>query len=173
MQKKLSFGLFAAALAAMAICLQPRAASANIGPTVLPPASTACPTGQERQQALARMRDTIARAESIDKARALALAPTDAAIGALSKARMIMPLSRDLRLAHAKLADARSRIEAADTPDQVADELMILAGLDNDKAAHLQIGDRGCNYSTGEIIAIVLGLILGIIPGVILLILLC
>jgi hypothetical protein len=31
----------------------------------------------------------------------------------------------------------------------------------------------GCDYSTGEIIAIVIGFILGIIPGIILLIVLC
>ena len=48
-----------------------------------------------------------------------------------------------------------------------------LAGLDNDRAAHVNIGSGGCDYSTGELIAIVIGLILGIIPGIILLVVLC
>jgi hypothetical protein len=40
-------------------------------------------------------------------------------------------------------------------------------------AAHVNIGSGGCDYSTGELIAIVVGLILGIIPGIILLVVLC
>jgi hypothetical protein len=101
--------------------------------------------------------------------------PTVAAIGALKNARSIMPLSEDLRLAEARLADTHSRIEAANTPQQVANEFsgMMLAGLDSDKAASLKVGKVGCSYSTGEVIAIVVGLILGIIPGLILLIVLC
>ena len=50
---------------------------------------------------------------------------------------------------------------------------MMLAGLDNDRAAHVSVGKASCDYSTGETIAIVLGLILGIIPGLILLVVLC
>ena len=63
----------------------------------------------------------------------------------------------------------------ASSQEQVADEFsgMMLAGLDNDSAAHVSVGKASCNYSTGETIAIVLGLILGIIPGLILLVLLC
>ncbi|MFZ2404634.1 MAG: hypothetical protein WAW41_05820, partial [Methylobacter sp.] len=58
---------------------------------------------------------------------------------------------------------------------QVADAFsgMMLAGLDNDSAARVTAGNASCNYSTGEIIAIVVGLILGIIPGLILLVVLC
>ena len=54
-----------------------------------------------------------------------------------------------------------SRIEAADTPRRVADEFsgMMLAKLDNDKAATLKVGKTRCNYSTGEVIDIVVGLL--------------
>jgi hypothetical protein len=63
----------------------------------------------------------------------------------------------------------------ASSPTQVADEFsgMMLAGLDDDSAARVSAGSVGCNYSTGELIAIVVGLILGIIPGLILLVVLC
>ena len=63
----------------------------------------------------------------------------------------------------------------AQSQAQVADQFsgIVVAGLDNDRAAHLGIGGASCNYSTGEIIAIVIGLILGIIPGLILMALLC
>jgi hypothetical protein len=134
-----------------------------------------CSTGSAQNPELIRLRDDISAAGSVDKARILALAPTSDAIDALSNARIVMPFSEDLRLAETRLSDGRSRIEAADTPDEVADEFsgMMLAGLDNDRAANLNIGKVGCNYSTGEVIAIVVGLILGILPGLILLIVLC
>lgn len=76
---------------------------------------------------------------------------------------------------NATSVNTHSRIETTNTPDQVVNEFprMMLAGLDNDKAASLKIGKVGCSYSTGEVIAIVVGLILGIIPGLILLIVLC
>ena len=132
-------------------------------------------SGQEQHPDLVRLRDKISGAGSLNEARTLALTPTAAAIYALNNARSIMPFSEDLRLAETRLADTRSRIETANTPRQVADEFsgMMLASLDGDKAASLKVGKHACNYSTGEVIAIVVGLILGIIPGLILLIVLC
>jgi len=69
-----------------------------------------------------------------------------------------------------KFADATNA-----TPKQVADEFsgMTLAGLDDDRLIHAKVGGHGCSYSTGETIAIVIGLILGIIPGLVLLVVLC
>lgn len=86
-----------------------------------------------------------------------------------------MPFSDDLRAAENRLNNARSRILLASSQEQVADEFsgMMLASLDDDNAAQVGIGKVSCNYSTGEVIAIVVGLILGIIPGLILLIVLC
>jgi hypothetical protein len=124
---------------------------------------------------LARLRRDISAAGTLAEARSLALAPTDEALGALRNARSILPFNEDLRLAETRIGDARSRMEQAGTPDQVADEFsgLMVAWLDDDKAAEVDVGDAGCNYSTGEIIAIVIGLILGIIPGLILLVVLC
>jgi hypothetical protein len=138
-------------------------------------AAVACLSGLMRHPGLAHLRDEISEADSLDEARKLALAPTSDAIDALDNARIIMPFNEDLRLAETRLSDARSRIEAADTPEQVSDEFygIMLAGLDSDQAAQVNVGKVGCNYSTGEVIGIVVGLILGIIPGLILLIVLC
>lgn len=124
---------------------------------------------------LEELRSAIATADNIDQAKIMALTHTDAAISALSKASSLIPFSDDLHDAYIRLADTRSRIEFSETPEQVADEFsgMMLAGLDDDSLAKVNIGKIGCNYSTGETIAVVVGLILGIIPGLILLIVLC
>ena len=134
-----------------------------------------CPAGPNQYQELTQLKKKIITAENIDQARTMALEPTDDAINALKNARNIMPFSDDLQTAETRLSDARSRIMLASSQEQVADEFdgMMLAGLDNDRAAHVNIGSGGCDYSTGELIAIVIGLILGIIPGLILLVLLC
>lgn len=121
------------------------------------------------------LQENITQARTLNEARDRALAPTDAALNALRKARNIMPFDNELRDAENRLADAHSRIEAAETPQGVADQFsgLMVAGLDDDNAAHVNVGKVGCDYSTGELIAIVVGLILGIIPGLILLVVLC
>lgn len=134
------------------------------------------PINEHRQHPeLIHLHNEINETDNLNQARALALEQTNAAIDALKHARAIMPLSKDLRLAETRLLEAHTRIESADSPQQVANEFsgMMIAGLDNDQAATLKVGKVGCDYSTGEIIAIVVGLILGIIPGIILLIVLC
>ncbi|QSA98757.1 hypothetical protein [Methylococcus sp. EFPC2] len=134
-----------------------------------------CPAGQNIPMEVTRLRDDIAHAASVDEARTLALAPTDAALQAVSRARYVMPLSEDLQQAQTRLEEQRSRINAAATPRRVADEFagMTVAGLDDDRLIHAKVGSHGCSYSSGETIAIVIGLILGIIPGLILLVVLC
>lgn len=175
--KKFLFVLMMLAITPSIVFLMSKTAAANAWPTIesLDLVTAACPSGSAQYPELVRLHDDISEAGSLNEARALALAPTTDAIDALRNARSIMPFSEDLRLAETLLSDARSRIEDADTPDQVADEFsgMMLAGLDDDRAAHVNVGKVGCNYSTGELIAIVVGLILGIIPGLILLIVLC
>lgn len=154
-----------AALLASQLPLPAQAASAAL-PT-LPP---------EAPAEWARLHDSIAGAASLDQARAAALAPTDAALGAVASARALLPFSQDLREAQTRLETRRARLQAADSPAQVADELsgMTLAGLDADRSVQVGGGaGDSCHYSTSEMIAIVLGLILGIIPGLILLALLC
>lgn len=165
------------AFALLLIGLLPETASANAGPSSgsWELIRSVCPCGSAQYQELVQLKDEIAASETVAKARTMALAPTDGAIDALSNARAIMPFSNDLRIAETRLRDARARILVASSREQVADEFsgMMLAALDDDRAAHVSVGKVGCDYSTGEVIAIVVGLILGIIPGLILLIVLC
>ena len=177
MSKKILFVLMTGAVTLAAVFALSKTAAANAWPAAERTSliTATCSSGLEQYPELARLHNKIADAGSLIEARTLALTPTAAAIGVLRNARSIVPFSNDLRLAETKLTDMYSRIEAADTPHQVANEFsgMMLAGLDDDKAASLNVGKNKCNYSTGEVIAIVVGLILGIIPGLILLIVLC
>ncbi|WP_305906799.1 hypothetical protein Q9L42_019070 [Methylomarinum sp. Ch1-1] len=134
-----------------------------------------CPADSEQSQKLDQLKHAIVSAESVQQARSLALAPTESAIEAINNARALMPFSDELRNAEMRLSETRSRILLASSQTEVADEFsgMMLASLDDDNPARVNVGNTTCNYSTGEIIAIVLGLILGIIPGLILLFLLC
>lgn len=136
---------------------------------------SACLCGPERHQEITQLKNEIAAAKNVNQARQMALAPTEAAIEAIQNARSLMPFSNDLLTAESRLSEARSRILAASSQEIVADEFsgMMLAGLDDNRAAQVNVGKVGCNYSTGEVIAIVIGLILGIIPGLILLVVLC
>ncbi|MEQ1546349.1 hypothetical protein [Methyloglobulus sp.] len=150
--------------------------SANLMPSeTLALIKSTCPSDPSQRKELIQLRNQITAATTLNEARKLALSPTDDAINALKNAENIMPFSDDLKTAETRLSDARSRIMLASSQEQVADEFdgMMLAGLDNDRAAHVNIGSGGCDYSTGELIAIVVGLILGIIPGIILLVVLC
>lgn len=173
---KITLALIVSILTVVTISLS-QSAFANIQSTTstLDLIKSTCPSGPSQYAELARLKQEITTANSIDQARKLALAPTDDAINALKNARNMIPFSEDLRTAENRLNDARSRIMLASSQEQVADEFdgMMLAGLDNDRAAHVNIGSGGCDYSTGELIAIVIGLILGIIPGIILLVVLC
>ena len=134
-----------------------------------------CPANTTDDSKLTQLKSAIASATTIQAARDLALVPTDRALQALEKARALIPFSEDLDSAATRLNDTRNRILLASSQTQIADEFdgMLLAGLDNDRAAHLKVGKASCNYSSGETIAIVIGLILGIIPGLILMVLLC
>lgn len=175
--KKVWSVLIVSALTSMVIVSLSTSASANIWPSAgaLDLIKSTCPSGLTQYQELTQLKQKIATAKSLGQARTMALAPTDDAINALKNASAMMPFSDDLRTAESRLSGARSRIMLASSQEQVADEFdgMMLAGLDNDHAAHVNIGSGGCDYSTGELIAIVVGLILGIIPGLILLVVLC
>lgn len=165
------------ALASIFIVSMPQKANATIWPSAgaVELINSACPAGSEQYQELNRLKKDIAAAGTLSHAREMALAPTDQVIEALKTARHVMPFSDDLRSAETRLGDARTRIIVASSQAQVADEFsgMMLAGLDDNSAVRASAGNVGCNYSTGEVIAIVIGLILGIIPGLILLVVLC
>jgi len=164
------------ALASIFLVLMAQTANANILPSdSMALINSSCPAGSGQCEQLKQLKKDISAADTLSHAREMALAPTDEAIQALKNARSIMPFSDDLRSAETRLSNARSRILVASSQAQVADAFsgMMLAGLDDDSAARVSTGAGGCNYSTGEVIAIVVGLILGIIPGLILLLVLC
>ncbi|MBK8817266.1 MAG: hypothetical protein IPN42_17965 [Methylococcaceae bacterium] len=173
--EKIRFVFNLLTITALAMMLQ--TANATIWPTVSATEliKSSCPSGLEQYQELSQLKQAIVAAKSLSDARKMALAPTDEAIEALNNARNLVPFSDDLNSAETRLSDARSRILVASSQAEVADEFsgMMLAGLDNDSAARVSGGGGSCNYSTGEVIAIVVGLILGIIPGLILLVVLC
>ena len=136
--------------------------------------NASCPTRIEQSIELDKLKHEIIAAETVDQARVMALQPTDAALNALSKANTMLPWSDELNAAKTRLNQSRIRILTAASQRQVADEFsgIMLAGLD-DNAANVGVGKAECHYTTGEVVAIVIGLILGIIPGLILLVLLC
>lgn len=164
-------------LTLMVILTLPKPASANIWSAVDAPGlmQSSCPSGAEAESELSQFKSKIAAAETIIQAKEMAVAPADMALEALKNANAILPFSDDLRKAETRLSKARSRILLASSQQQVADAFsgIMLAGLDDDSAARVSVGNESCNYSTGEVIAIVIGLILGIIPGLILLVVLC
>jgi hypothetical protein len=144
----------------------------------------ACGCRENRTEALQTLRDEIAAAADLEDAKGKALAHVDAAHKTLRTARRIMPWSDELRDAAQRVSDARARIDAASEPREVADEFSSLVriasvgmhdgpgfGVDNDVGGEVEAG--GCDYSGGEIVAIVFGFIFGIIPGIILLFVLC
>lgn len=175
--RKILLMLVTLAVTLVAVFALPRTAAASIWSAAERTSliMATCSSGPEQYPELARLHNMIAAAGSLSEAHGLALTPMAVAIDAVRNARSIAPFSDDLGSAEAQLTDMYSRIEAADTPRRVADEFsgMLLAKLDNDKAASVKVGKTGCSYSTGEVIAIVVGLILGIIPGLIMLIVLC
>jgi hypothetical protein len=122
--------------------------------------------------ALLELRDEIASAGTPARAQQLATAPLEAAREALARARRLVPGSTELVAKERQLRGGELAVAAAATPEAVADAFVATVGGPPARAA-VDAHALGCSYSTGEIIAIVLGFILGIIPGIILLIILC
>ena len=131
----------------------------------------------ERQQ-------RIADAATVEEARDLALTPARAARRALQIAGVVVPSSEKLTEARARLEGFEARVQESETPAAVADEFGRLLDLQMRSGTLVQVADLevgnadvsgpgGCHYSTGEIVAIVIGFILFIIPGIILLFVLC
>jgi len=120
------------------------------------------------------LQDRIAKAPSLDEAKALALAPVELAHDALSRALWLAPHSRSIRTAERRLSVYRADVRRARSEAEVAHEFGQLVRLADSGGvaidAHIM---SSCHYTTWEIVAIVLGFILGILPGIILLIILC
>lgn len=136
-----------------------------------------CNCAEDRPE-LSALRDRIGASESVGAARALALEPTSQARSVLGRARWWMPGSESLARADQRLAKYEIDVQQASTVSAVADRYARLVRLPV-AGDPIPVPDASsammdnCHYSTGEIIAIVLGLLLGIIPGIILLFLLC
>ena len=142
----------------------------------------------------------IANAPTVEEARELILSQTGLARKALFTASWILPYSSSVREARDKIGNLERGVYAANTQTEVAREfleflavpddpghseivdhnetdssLMVLAENDLDRSAvRVSSGDGGgCNYTTGEVIIIVIGFVLGIIPGIIFLFVFC
>ena len=131
-----------------------------------PPSCNCAPTAE-----LTALRDRIAAAPDLATAQEMAIAPVQQARSVVAKLGWI---SSSLRDAEKRMADYESNVRTAKAPAAVADHFGSLVRLASSGAV---VGDgvstSGCDYSSGEIVAIVIGFILAIIPGIILLILLC
>jgi hypothetical protein len=129
-------------------------------------------------------RQQIAAAATVGDARKLAVGPARVARRALTVAAFVAPATDSFADAKTRLESFEAQVEASASPEEVAARFAELVDPTAASAgtpiqlADLQVGNAdvdagGCNYSTGEIIAVVIGFILFIIPGIILLIVLC
>ena len=114
----------------------------------------------------------IAAAPTLDEARSIALQPTQGVHFALAQAQRIAPWTDSLAEADGELMAYESRVNAATTQQEIADQATVFA-VGAPGGVKADVGAGGCGYSTGEVIAIVIGFVLGIIPGIILMFLLC
>ncbi len=118
----------------------------------------------------------ILETPDVDAARTLAIENSSVARGVLERALWLVPGSESLSRAHARIEAYEKRIVQSESVLDVADEFasFVQIASSGQIMADVDVGTGGkCHYSTGEIIAIVLGFILGILPGIILLVLLC
>ena len=122
-----------------------------------------CPTDDHFAE-LSRFEERLRGADSVEEAQELALKKVGASKDAVDRAARLVPGDDELLAHQSQLQQLVDGVAQADSPDAVAEQF---AGF------HAQRMGGGCSFSTGEVIAIVLGFILGIIPGIILLILLC
>ena len=120
---------------------------------------------------LARYRETVAAAASLEEARERAAWPSRLARRALKFARLTQGDDTEIDRVRARLAAYEDRVATAETPESAAlefDNLVRVAG-----GVHVGGNSGGCNYTSTEIIAIILGFLLFIIPGIILLFVFC
>jgi hypothetical protein len=170
---------------------------ASAAGAVLPPAApdlrsalAACGCARGGAAELLQARDALSASPDLAAAQRVALSWSRPARDALERARWLVPWS-DLGTAQDRLRAYETTVLAAADPAAVAVAFAGLVRIPSPGHAltadwlpgpgdgfagvpRFDLGDDdGCDFSTGEIIAIVLGFILGIIPGIILLILLC
>lgn len=126
-----------------------------------------CPAALHPARLEAEVAGLIAAVESaatVDEARQIATADSRLAYDVLARAQRVAPWSDGLAIASARLDRFHAGIDAAGTRTAIADSVRGFMSTPQVAA---------CDYTGGEVIAIVLGFVLGIIPGLILLVLLC
>jgi len=133
--------------------------------------------GAEGRADLVNLRDRIGDSPSLEEARSLALEQTRLARKALSRARWVLPFNGAVGNASKRLDAYEVRVEEAGSPEEVAaafGNLVRLASSENLKIVDAGLfDDKACDFTTGEIIVIVIGLLLGIIPGLIFMAIFC
>jgi hypothetical protein len=145
------------------------------------------------KEVLRSYRERILNASTVDDARSLVLSQTRLAHAALDTASWVLPFSDSVRQAREKIESLEGRVYAANSPTEVAADFseflapndndgalagatanMVLADVNLDKTVvRTGSGGGGCDYTTGEVVIIVLGFIFFIIPGIIFLIIFC
>ena len=125
-------------------------------------AAPQCPTPAQMQQ-FDGFSQKLAGADSLEDAQNMAMRRLDRSERALQRAQNLVGDDEGLVEARMEVQTLRDGVLGA--KDQ--------AGVANTFSSMKNVHGSDCYYTTGEIVAIVLGLVLGVIPGVILLILLC
>jgi len=148
---------------AMAARLRPAVLAACLLVPGVATAVPSCPTDDHRAE-LHAFEERLRGADSLEEAQELALDEVEQSRKAVQRATRLVPGDAELRATHADLEAFADGVAAAQSRGEVADRFATLRG---------QQTAANCHYSTGEVIAIVLGFILGVLPGIILLILLC
>lgn len=125
---------------------------------------------------LAAWQQSVAASADVETARERVLADTRLVRQALAGAQRVAMFSEDLRDAGQRLDHFESSVAAAQSPAEVAASINHFGGQENALAmadGGVTVDSPDCHFSTGEIVAIVIGLILGILPGLLLMVLLC
>jgi hypothetical protein len=126
---------------------------------------------EEEQLELARYRDLVAAAASVEEAREKATQPSRLARRALAFAGFVRRDADSIEATRARLLAYEERVARAPTAAAAADEF---EGLVRVAGGDVKVGGSGgCNYNGTEIVAIVFGFLFFIIPGIILLIVFC
>lgn len=109
---------------------------------------------------------------TVEAAREKAWRPAGLAMRALDLTRRVGPVRAEAAQVRSRLLAYQAQLAMASTPSQVGQAFRDLVSADD---AQLQEARRhkACDFTTGELVVIIIGLILGILPGIILLILLC
>src|SRR5688572_11567837 len=124
-----------------------------------------CPTESDRE-VLHAFSARLAAADDVHEAKDLALKKVRLGHTAIRHAERLSPDAEGLAEAKAEFAAFEATVVAASTPDEVAGAFDALMPQGDPQA-------MSCDYSTVELVLVVIGLVLGIIPGLLFLLIFC